>query len=254
MLDLDTHECNNLFLQRMKLINHQTNQKTCWYRLKLSFYWMNKKFKHEVKGNLNWDSRNVTSHTAKIEIIRMPNASMWRHKTEQRFIDQHSVKNPPTWPKPATSLQHYKPGPQAPVPLPDSPLEVGTCVATAIRAISASSLTSMVGGKQAERDARSLLQSRAQLWLPALLCTVLSLQMGERESEGGRRESHFLRREGAGSQHERRGGQGGSSSEFSMETSSIVNLLAGNQGESLRGILPPPTPSPPFLFLFTNFS
>ncbi|TNN57544.1 hypothetical protein EYF80_032268 [Liparis tanakae] len=38
----------------------------------------------------------------------------------------------------------------------DSPLEVGTCVATAIRAISASSLTSMVVGERAAGGLLSL--------------------------------------------------------------------------------------------------
>lgn len=79
---------------------------------------------------------------------------------------------------------------------------------------------------------------------------IKSSEGREREREW-RREGVPLSQEGGGSQHERRGGErrGGSCSE-SLWTSLIANVLAGTQGESLRGII---FPSPFFLRFLSEF-
>lgn len=107
----------------------------------------------------------------------------------------------------------------------DSPVEVGRLVATASRTISGSSLTSMLVSLSAT--------IQGQQWPQAGFLQELRLQPWTTE-----RESHFLRREGGwgvSAWGDGRGGGGGG------KTSSFVNVLAGNQGESLKGV--------PFLFL-----
>lgn len=121
----------------------------------------------------------------------------------------------------------------------DSPLEVGTCVDTASRTISGSSLTSMTVVLQERLLSLSLRGSgtiQGQDWPQAGVWAEVRLQPGKRERG---RESHFLRRAGGGSQQEEMGGGAG-------ETSSFVNGLAGNQGESLKGV-------PVLLLLFSLF-